>query len=79
MQYLLTQEEMDKLKDATESKKPEHTTAFAADLVQMLHKSRTEFFRSSEHMGAEALNLQVKLDDIPIHLRQLIEKYSRTR
>ena len=79
LQYLLTQDEMDKLKGDIESKEPEHTTALVDDLVQMLHKSRTEIFISSEHMGAEALNLQVKLDDIPIHLRQLIEKYSRTR
>ena len=79
MQYLLTQDEMDKLKGATDSKEPEHATALVGDFVQMLNKSRTEIFRSSEYMGAEALNLQVKLDDIPIHLRQLIEKYSRTR
>ena len=79
MQYLLTQEEMDKLKGAIESKEPKHATAFAADFVQMLYKSKTEIFRSSEYMGAEALNLQVKLDDIPIQLRQLIEKNIRTR
>jgi len=77
MQFILTQEEMDKLKGAIEAKEPEHSSVFAADLVQMLHKSRTEIFRSSEHLGAEALNLQVKLDDIPIQLRRLIERHVR--
>ena len=79
MQFILTQEEYNKLRNSVSKEKsePEHSSVFAADLVQMLHKSRTEIFRSSEHLGAEALNLQVKLDDIPIQLRRLIERHVR--
>ena len=79
MQYLLTQEEMDKLKGAIESKEPKHATAFAADFEQMLHNSKTQIIMSHEFLNAEVLNLQVKLSDVPTPLRQLIERHVRTR
>jgi len=79
MQFLLSQTEYNELKNAQEPKEPEHSTVFAADFEQMLRKSRIETFRSVEHLGAEAINMQVQLDDIPPQLRQLIERHIRTR
>ena len=75
MQYLLTQKEMDELKGALKDKEPDHATAFAADFEQMLQKSQTQIIQSHTFGADKVFNLQVKISDIPIQLRYLIERH----
>jgi len=73
MQFLLTQEEMDKLKGAVEGKEPEHTTVFAADFVDMMKLSHVEVVAHPDMMGKEVFTLRVEVKKIPLGIKHLLE------
>jgi len=75
MQYLLNEEEFNALQADFKEREPNHATVFSADFVEMMKGADVNVVAYPEMMGEEVLTIKVKIEDVPVGIKHLVERH----